>query len=167
MRVRKAEREDFSVCCEILEAARKNIAELGIDQWQNGTPSSEDLKNDINNGDLYAAENEGEILGILYIGFCGEPTYDRIYGGEWLNSEPFCVIHRVALKSEARGKGVFSFLISFARKLAKSEGFHSLRIDTHRDNVKMKSALKKNGFHYCGIIYLENGEERIVFQQNI
>lgn len=167
MIARKAEMKDFSVCCEILEEARKNIAELGIDQWQNGSPSSEDLENDINNGDLYVAEESGKILGFCYIGFSGEPTYDRIYGGEWPNKEPFCVIHRVALKSEARGKGVFSFLVSFARKLAKSKGFHALRIDTHRDNVKMKSALKKNGFQPCGIIYLENGEERIAFQQNI
>ena len=167
MIARKAEMKDFSVCCEILEEARKNIAELGIDQWQNGSPSSEDLKIVIEKGDLYVAEDAEEIFGFCYIGFSGEPTYDRIYGGEWPNKEPFCVIHRVALKSEARGKGVFSFLVSFARKLAKSKDFHALRIDTHRDNVKMKSALKKNGFQPCGIIYLENGEERIAFQQNI
>ena len=25
--------------------------------------------------------------------------------------------------------------------------------------------LKRNGFSYCGIIYLENGEERLAFQK--
>ena len=41
----------------------------------------------------------------------------------------------------------------------------SLRIDTHRQNIPMQNSLVKNGFRYCGIIYLESGDERIAYQK--
>ena len=45
------------------------------------------------------------------------------------------------------------------------EMFQNLRIDTHRDNIPMQKVLKRNGFEYCGIIYLENGDERLAYQK--
>ena len=41
----------------------------------------------------------------------------------------------------------------------------NLRIDTHRDNRIMRHCIEKTGFKYCGIIYLENGDERLAFQK--
>ena len=41
----------------------------------------------------------------------------------------------------------------------------NIRIDTHRDNVIMRHLLEKHGFKYCGIIYLENGDERLAYQK--
>lgn len=41
----------------------------------------------------------------------------------------------------------------------------SIRIDTHRDNKPMQHLLNKNGFRYCGIIYLEDGDERLAYQR--
>ena len=34
-----------------------------------------------------------------------------------------------------------------------------IRIDTHRQNASMQRMLEKNGFAYCGIIYLQDGAE--------
>ena len=36
-----------------------------------------------------------------------------------------------------------------------------------RDNLKMQGAMKKAGFVYRGIIYLENGDERFAFEKTI
>ena len=38
-----------------------------------------------------------------------------------------------------------------------------LRIDTHRDNKIMQTLLAKNGFQYCGVIRLTNGEPRLAY----
>ena len=40
----------------------------------------------------------------------------------------------------------------------------NLRIDTHRDNFIMRHNILKYGFRYCGIIFLESGDERIAYQ---
>ena len=45
--------------------------------------------------------------------------------------------------------------------------YKNLRIDTHEDNIPMRSFLLKHGFVECGIIYLENGEERIAYHKVI
>ena len=59
-----------------------------------------------------------------------------------------------------KAKGVGSFCMNWAY-----EQFPNVKIDTHRDNVVMQNMLKKNGFVYCGIIHLVNGEERLAFQK--
>ena len=166
MEIKKAELCYLPRLSEILEEARRNIAELGIDQWQKGSPSAKDLKNDIKNGELYMSKEGEEILGFCYIGFSGEPTYDKIYEGKW-KREKFATVHRVAVASASRGKGVFRALIGFAENLAREMGMESVRIDTHRGNYKMQSALSKNGFEKMGIIYLENGDERLAFEKEV
>ena len=39
-----------------------------------------------------------------------------------------------------------------------------LRVDTHRENHIMQHLLLKFGFRYRGIIYLQNGDERLAYQ---
>ena len=43
--------------------------------------------------------------------------------------------------------------------------FPSLKIDTHKDNIPMQKVLLRNGFKFCGIIHLENGDERLAYQK--
>jgi RimJ/RimL family protein N-acetyltransferase len=45
------------------------------------------------------------------------------------------------------------------------KGILSIKADTHKDNRAMQKALYKNGFQYCGIIYLEDNSERIAFEK--
>jgi RimJ/RimL family protein N-acetyltransferase len=41
----------------------------------------------------------------------------------------------------------------------------NIRIDTHRDNQIMQHVILKQGFTYCGIIYLLSGDERLAYQK--
>ena len=43
----------------------------------------------------------------------------------------------------------------------------TIRIDTHADNLPMQAALKRLGFNYCGIIYLEGGSQRQAYQLSL
>ena len=98
----------------------------------------------------------------------GEPTYDKIYDGHWLTGDDgrdYIAIHRVAISVSSRGSGLSGKIIDFAVSFAKEKGRKSLRIDTHRGNAVMRRMLEKNGFEYCGIIYLESGDERIAYEK--
>ena len=46
MIIRKSSVSDINNLLEIFDEARKTIATLGIDQWQNGYPSFEVVKED-------------------------------------------------------------------------------------------------------------------------
>ena len=66
-------------------------------------------------------------------------------------------VHRVAVREQVKQKGVASFMLSEAAKIAKAQGLAALRLDTHRDNKRMQTCLERNGLTRCGIIHLGRG----------
>lgn len=161
MNIRRATLGDLEAANGIYESARRFMHENGNPrQWTGGYPSLDVIKNDIASGRLYVCEEEGAILGVFCYFEGEDPTYIKIYDGEWQNSAPYGVIHRIAVAEAGRGRGVASACFDFV-----FEKCGNVKIDTHRDNIPMQKSLIKNGFARCGIIYLENGDERIAFQK--
>ncbi len=154
MKIRKTAFSDIDSIMAIYEHARTFMAEHGNPtQWgPRKWPPRELILQDIGEGKSYVCENDGRIVGTFFFD-CGdgiEPTYRMIEDGSWSSDRPYGVIHRIA--SAGSVKGVGQFCIDWALKKCPY-----LRIDTHSDNVVMQGLLKKNGFRYCGIIYVENG----------
>ena len=56
--------------------------------------------------------------------------------------------------------GIFSTVIDYA-----GAHYSHLRIDTHRDNRIMQHLIRKHGFTYCGIIWLQDGTERLAYER--
>ena len=167
--IRKSTVADIAGLMPIFEEARGTIAALGIDQWQNGYPSEDVILADIKKEQSYLCEIEGGICGTFAVIDDGEPTYSKIYDGEWLtgNSDGYIAIHRVAIAVSSRGSGLSGKIIDCAADFARQKGRNSLRIDTHRGNAVMRRMLEKNGFSYCGVIYLTNGDERVAYEKII
>ena len=161
MNIRKATLSDLETINGIYASARKFMHENGNPyQWTGGYPSEDTVKLDIADDRLYICEEDGVILGVFCYFEGEDPTYRIIENGSWLNDSPYGVIHRIAVSDAGRGRGVASFCFGFAFNKCGN-----LKIDTHRDNLPMQKSLLKNGFAKCGIIYLENGDERIAFQR--
>lgn len=161
MDIRLAVSNDFSRVREIYAAARAYMKENGNpEQWGDSYPEDELIRGDIEAENLYLCVEGTEILGVFFYAEGADPTYQRIYNGRWLNEESYGVIHRIAVV--ARQRGVASFCFDYALTRCKN-----LKIDTHRDNLPMQRSLEKNGFVYCGIIHLENGDRRVAYQKSI
>ncbi len=159
MEIRKTRPEELEEVLEIYAYARAFMAEHGNpNQWKKTNPPQKRVEKDIQEEKSYVCVENDEILGVFYFAVEDDPTYQVIYEGTWQNDRKYAVVHRIA--SAGRQKGVGSFCIQWAY-----EQFGNVKIDTHRDNVVMQNMLKKNGFSYCGIIHLENGEERLAFQK--
>lgn len=158
MIIRKTNFADLPEIENIYATAKVFMAKNGNpNQWRGDYPNQIDAKDDIEKGVGYVCEENGEILAVFAFAKDIEPTYNYI-DGAWLNAEPYAFIHRIAVKYH--GKGIADFCLNECFKL-----YPNLRIDTHRDNIPMQKLLKRNGFCYCGIIYLENGDERLAFQK--
>ena len=159
MYIRKTTPADLPQIGEIYESAKRFMRENGNpNQWNSGTPNVHTAKEDMERGVGYVVEEDDKIIAVFMFSLDGESTYAKIYDGEWINGAPYGVIHRIAVAEQ--GKGIIGYCIDecFAR-------CQNLRIDTHRDNLPMQRALLKRGFQYCGIIYLENGDERFAYQK--
>lgn len=159
MQIQKAVLKDLDTILAIYESARQFMRQQGNHkQWVGGYPSKELMENDINNGNCYVCLEKQEIIGVFCYFPGPDPTYAKIYDGQWCNDEPYGVIHRIAVTQHR--KGVAEHCYHFAL-----EQCPNLRIDTHEDNIPMQRSLAKNGFQRCGIIYLENGDPRIAFHK--
>ena len=167
MEFRQANISDLDQIMEIIELSKKYLKETKVDQWQDGYPAKEDLRRDIESGNSYVLTNKDEIIATTVISLDSESTYNSIFNGEWITNEEYIVMHRVAVHNKYKGKGIFKELIKEAESLALNNDIFSIKIDTHRDNVSMQRAVVKNNFKRCGIIYLEDGSERIAFEKVI
>ncbi|MBE6598827.1 MAG: GNAT family N-acetyltransferase [Ruminococcaceae bacterium] len=170
MIIRKTRVQDLPAVMPIFEEARASIAELGIDQWQDGYPAEADIRADIEAGESYCAVLDGEIVGCFALLFGGEPTYDVIEDGAWLTESDsanakYAAIHRIAVKRARRGSGISTAIVNYAMEQAAANGKASVRVDTHHGNVVMRRMLEKHGFEACGTIYLASGHRRVGYER--
>ena len=164
---RKAKLDDVNQIMKVIVQAKEYLKSQGIDQWQDGYPSKEVIENDIKNNVSYVVEDDGRVIATAMISFDGEKDYDQIYEGKWISNSDFVVVHRIAVDDDFKGRGIARKIIDEAEKMCITRGVKSIKIDTHRDNLSMQKFLKKNGFEYCGIIFLEDGIERFAFERLI
>ena len=158
MTIRKSTESDFDVICGIYADARDFMRASGNpNQWKNDRPSRETIERDIQTGSSYVCVSGGEIAAVFFFSIDNESNYKSI-DGAWVNDAPYGVVHRIARARNAIGAGAFCLQWCYEQCL-------NLRIDTHRDNAPMRKLLDKQGFQYCGIIRIENGEERLAYQK--
>ena len=164
---RKSTKEDIKEIMKIIKQAQDYFKANGIDQWQNNYPNDEVIDNDICNNSSYVLLGDDKIIATSAVYMDGEETYNNIYDGKWLSDDKYVTIHRIAVDNNLKGKGIAKEVIDNIEKLALKNHIHSIRVDTHKDNLSMQRLLKKNGFEYCGIIYLADGNSRVAFEKTL
>lgn len=136
-----------------------NPNQWGPTNW----PPSALIHEDIRSGDSYVCVNDaGRVIGTFYYiyGKDIEPTYRVITEGAWADDSAYGVVHRIA--ADGSEKGIGTFCLNWAY-----EQCGHLRVDTHGDNIVMQNLLKKLGFTYCGIIYVEEDEyPRLAYERS-
>jgi RimJ/RimL family protein N-acetyltransferase len=150
---------DIPELLELYAHARKYMAEAGNpNQWPDDYPNPEILQNDIHNGGYVIMDDKSlSIVGaFIFEENARELAYNGIKGN-WLNDEPYAVIHRCATLHNQKGIGQFFMDWCFNK-------FPNIRVDTHRDNLPMIKFLEKNNFTYCGIIEYNQVGERLAYQ---
>ncbi len=167
MKIRRTEEQDMTAVLAVYEDAKQYFAENGIPQWQKGTPNAETLQADMQRGYSYVLEDAGEVIGTACIIEENDSDYLQITDGEWLNDEPYVVIHRIAVRSSRKGKGMAEKLLAYARERMDARGWRNIRIDTHEKNRSMRRFLAKNGFVQCGSVIVGRWREpRIAYQKS-
>lgn len=180
---RKAALTEFDEVMQVIEDGRTALANLGLDQWQNGSPSAEGIRANIEAGQTRVVVLDGKIVGTLAFIDTGEPDYANILEGQWLNVSPnseqeaqrlnqpvsYAVLHRVATAACATKQGVATFMIQKSCELARDKGLKSVRADTHRGNIPMQRTFEKCSMTRCCRVELsfeshEATKERIGYE---
>ena len=169
MKLITAKKEDLFAIMQIIEQAQSYLAMQNIEQWQNGYPNEKVLLKDLKNTESYVVKSEDlTVLATAMFSTKNEPTYKTIQGN-WIteSNARYGVIHRMAINENYRGTGIAKFIFNQCEQVLKQNTIHSMRIDTHENNLGMQSLLKKLGYKYCGVIYLRNNDKRLAFEKLI
>lgn len=159
MEIRHATAGDMPALEALYAASRAFMAASGNPtQWGAREPSRAELEDDLKRSRLYVCEDAGAIAAVFMFTTEGEPLYDTLEGGAWLNDAPYGVVHRIATGGARHGAGAFCLEWCF-------EQCGNLRIDTHCDNIPMQRLLKKLGFARCGVTRAPDGTPRLAFQK--
>ena len=159
MKIRKTTFEDMDSILALYEKARSFMAHTGNPtQWGTTYPPAAMLEQDITDGYSYVCEENEKIIATFYFRIGKDDTYAKIYEGQWLNNAPYGVVHRIT--SDRSIKGTASFCLDWALSQCGN-----LKIDTHRNNKIMQHLLDRNGFSYCGVIYVDDGTDRLAYQK--
>ncbi|MBR2370710.1 MAG: GNAT family N-acetyltransferase [Clostridia bacterium] len=168
MKIRISKKSDIDSIMVIIADARQSLGKLGIDQWQYGYPSRDIVKEDIVKGQSYVVcddiDGKEQIIAVFTTLRTGEPTYEQIFEGQWNTSGRYFALHRIAISKKYRYKGLGKHIIDYIKSLCRDNNVGSIRVDTHTGNIPMRKMLEKNGFEYCGIIYLMDGQERVAYE---
>lgn len=156
--IRKAHLDDLDRLMELFECAHRFMQSVGnANQWINGYPQLELIREEIEKSHCYVCQDESGRV-VATFSFIGEPDPNYSFiEGHWLNEAPYYVIHRLA--SDGTCKGIGQYCLDWCMKRASN-----IRIDTHADNFVMQRLVKRNGFVECGVIYVANGTPRIAYQ---
>ena len=160
MAIRPANIKDLNKIMAVLDAAREIMRSDGNKgQWINGYPNESVILKDIKEKNGYVVEEDSRIIAYFAFIPSPEPTYAKIYNGSWLNDTlPYHVVHRIG--STPNSHRVFKTIMDWCFSHDPN-----IRIDTHRANRIMQHCITSYGFSYCGIIYLESGDDRLAYQK--
>ena len=158
--IREATPTDIPEIMKVVDAAKGIMRQSGnMHQWGEGYPSEAVIAADMERNGGFVVEDDKKIVGYFAFLQSPEPTYAKIYEGKWTDDTlPYHVVHRIASNPDAHG--IFSSIMDFCFSHDTN-----IRIDTHRDNKIMQHVILKQGFSYCGIIYLLSGDERLAYQK--
>lgn len=157
MNVRKATLNDLPQIEKLFSDARRFMASQGNpDQWEEGYPHCV-LGKDLEKEQLYVCQQNGHIYAAFVMALGEEPAY-QVIEGEWKNHKPYVTLHRIASTGEKSG-----MMDIIAHWAFQQHG--NVRGDTHEKNLPMRRAFERNGFEYCGTIWVEDGTPRMAYHK--
>lgn len=159
MILRKATFAELPAIWEILQQAIKQRKQDGSQQWQNGYPNEQTIRNDMMNEYAHILLENDVIVAYVAIIFGVEPAYEQIVG-KWLTNDKYLVVHRVATANAAKGKGIATQLFQLLEKVATEQNVFSIKVDTNFDNIPMLKILEKLNYTYCGEVYFDNSARK-------
>ncbi|MEO8253635.1 MAG: GNAT family N-acetyltransferase [Flavobacterium sp.] len=156
---RKASCDETAEIWSILQQAIIRRKKDGSQQWQDGYPNLNVVKNDIEKEQGFVLLEDTKIIGYTAILINDEPAYAAL-DGNWLTNDAFVVIHRVAISENYLGKGLAKKIMEYVEDFALKNNIYSIKADTNFDNIAMIKIFENLGYIFCGEIYFRGSPRK-------
>jgi GNAT superfamily N-acetyltransferase len=156
---RKAELSETAPIWELLQQAILRRKNDGSNQWQDGYPNLNVVKNDIEKGYGFVLVEGEKIIGYVAVIINNEPAYEAIEG-KWLTNDDFVVIHRVAIAENHLGKGLAKKIMNYVEDFALQNNIYSIKADTNFDNFAMMKIFENSHYTLCGEVFFRGAPRK-------
>ncbi len=151
MNIRLATQDDIPALMSLVRTVVPLMRKDGNLQWDDKYPNADVFLEDIDGGQLWLADLDGNIGGVAAITTDQSPEYADV---GWDIAERAIVVHRLAVDPAWRGFGVGSALMEHAEVVARQAQIDVLRVDTNTQNVATQRLFPKLGYQLAGEIGL-------------
>ena len=160
-----ANESDRESILEIYLEGAEALKTDGVDQWQGQyVPSFKDIDEHLGI-DLYVLEYHRKIVSTVCLVEGIDEDYENIKG-KWNTSIPYISIHKVATSNKYKKQSFAKKMMSYIENFAKRKRM-DLRIDTHKDNKKMRNFIISCGYKYTGEVVLQGELERLAYDKKV
>lgn len=162
---RMANESDRESILEIYLEGAESLKNDGVDQWQGQyVPSFKDIDEHLGI-DLYVLEYHKRVVSTACLVEGIDEDYENI-DGKWNTSIPYISIHKVATSNKYKKQSFAKKMMSYIENFAKRKRM-DLRIDTHKDNKKMRNFIMSCGYKYTGEVILQGDLERLAYDKKV
>lgn len=165
--LRQATPDDLPRIIDIIDGAKKTLRDRGVEQWQQGYPNEEILKQDIQEDISYVLVLNGTVVGTAALQQGYDKNYQEMNSGSWDSDSDvtYSIIHHIAIEADHQGEHLSSALIQQLFTMSNYLGYRDVRIDTHPDNLVMQHIIISNGFEEKGTITMDEDDGvRLAYQ---
>ncbi len=139
--VRPAHPQEVGVVLDVLSEAARWVSGRGIDQWPERFPDQL-VAAGIERGEVYLALDAGRAVGTLTLHW-DDPRF-------WGEGDGAGYVHRLALVSSHRGRGLGHELLDWAESQVVAAGRTYLRLDCMGENEALRAYYEAAGFEHRG-----------------
>lgn len=151
MDISPASMQEFNTIISMYQTAQKELRENDIHQWDRHDPSREMIREDIENGNLFVAKKNNQILGSIVLDEEHDPEHAEV---NWLVPEqPTLYLHRLVVHPDFQGEGTGKELMKFADDYAAENGYTSIRLDAYEENEVAQNLYQRFGYKKAGEVY--------------
>lgn len=126
---------------KLYSECRKALSAKGLDQWDDGYPGTDVIKNDVERKCLWGFS---DFSGVAALNLEHDAQHRDI---PWKGTESDCLfIHRLAVNPIHWGKGIGRELVRKLEQLAEANGAMSIRLDTYSLNLSNLKFYEKLGY---------------------
>jgi len=162
---RIANESDRESILEIYIEGSNALKEDGVDQWQDEyVPSFKDIDEHLGI-DLYVLEYHKRVVSTVCLVEGIDEDYENIKG-KWNTSIPYISIHKVATSNPYKKQYFAKKMMCYVENFALRKKC-DLRIDTHKNNIKMKNFIISCGYKYTGEVVLQGKLERLAYDKKV
>lgn len=142
----------------VFRACVAHMESLGIMQWHEDYPAIENVRLDIERGELYYIGEGEEVWATITLNEEQESQYQDI---KWNCTEgKILVVHRLATHPGKQGRGLARQLMGFAEEYARSNDYAAIRLDSYEANPRSQRFYSKMGYVKTGYVQFDYQEFR-------